>query len=178
MIMLLIACSCRHEAIRHEVTPITAAEQLEKPKTLPTLIDKSLLENKKLFLVFSFEKCGWCRIFDKYHHDPEVVEILSRYYIVSKIDYYNTPDGKELYQTYGSTGFPSWVILDHAGQVLINSEAPIAGVKDRKYNIGYPAGANELAYYIRAIKTTSPSITSSECNVLREKLKFYHPGSY
>jgi len=153
---------------------MTVSEQPEKPKTLPILIDKALSENKKLFLVFGFEKCGWCRIFDKYHHDPEVIEILSRYYIVATIDYYKTPDGKELYQAYGSTGFPSWAILDNTGQELINSEAPMAGVKDRKYNIGYPVGANELSYYIHAIKTTSPSITQSSCNTLVEKLKFYH----
>jgi thioredoxin-related protein len=170
----LIACSCNHEEINQKATRNALSEQAEIPKTLPALIEKSLLENKNLFLVFGFEKCGWCRIFDKYHHDPEVIRILSKYYIVSMIDYDKTPQGKELYRTYGSAGFPSWVILDCRSRVLLNSEAPISGVKDRKHNIGYPAGDNELAYYIHALKTTSPSITWSECNILKEKLKYYH----
>jgi len=175
-VILLVASSCRNEESRQVDARKTIPGRTEEPETLPVLISKSRAENKNIFLVFAFEKCGWCKIFEKYHNDPVVAEILSRYIIVSMIDYDKTPDGKELYQKYGSAGFPSWVILDKNARVILTSEAPMRGVKDRKYNIGYPVGEHEMAYYIHAVKTSSPLITSSECKLLREKLKFYHPG--
>jgi thioredoxin-related protein len=151
-----------------------SVSQSAKLSTLQNLLDKARKENKKLFLVFGFEKCGWCRKFARYHHDPEVMDILSRYFIVSEIDFDKTPDGKKLYQTYGSTGFPSWVIMDGSDKVLINCEAPVPGVTERTYNVGYPVGKNEMAYYLHAIKTIAPLISSSDCSILKEKLFFYH----
>jgi len=167
ILFLFMIASCRH-AVK-TLIPVPPVLQTQKG-TLPNLLDRAKTEHKKLFLVFSFEKCGWCRIFEKYHNDPQVNEILSKYFIVSKIDYYKTPDGQKLYMKYGLPGFPSWVILDETGNLIINSEAPVPGIKDEKHNIGYPSGKNEMEYYIKALKSSAPDITSSECHILHEKL--------
>jgi thioredoxin-related protein len=167
ILFVFMMASCRHaDKTLIQVPPVV---QIQKG-TLEELSDQAKAGHKKLFLVFSFEKCGWCRIFEKYHSDPRVNEILSKYFIVSKIDYYKTPDGQELYRKYGLPGFPSWVILDESGSLLISSEAPVPGIKDEKYNIGYPSGKNEMDYYIRALKKSAPDLTNSECQILREKL--------
>ena len=80
---------------------------------------------------------------------------------------------KELYKEYGSEGFPSWTIPDSSKRVLQNSNAPIPGVVDRRSNIGYPYGTDEIKYYLYALKTTAPTIKKSECDILSERLKFY-----
>ena len=90
ILFLFMVSSCRHADKMLTVPPGV----LTQKRTLPDLLDRAKTEHKKLFLVFSFEKCGWCRIFEKYHNDPQVNEILSKYYIVSKIDYYKMPDGQ------------------------------------------------------------------------------------
>lgn len=140
---------------------------------LPELIKKAKKGNKNLFLVFAFEQCGWCRIFEKYHMDPEVSEILLEHFIVAEIDYNKTPGGKELYRTYGSTGFPSWVILDPSGKVIISSEAPVPGTTNQIYNVGYPVGKDELDHYIQALNSTA-SLSTAECDLLRQKIQYYH----
>jgi thioredoxin-related protein len=168
-LFFLIITSCRNGEKR--LVPVPPILQIEHGGTLHELLVRAKSQHKKLFIVFSFEKCGLCRIFAKYHNDPQVAEILSKYFIISKIDYYKTPDGKELYKKYGLPGFPSWVIMDETGKLLINSEAPVPGIKDMKCNIGYPSGQYELDYYILAVKRTAPSITEAECAVLRQKLR-------
>jgi hypothetical protein len=70
---------------------------LPEVDTFNLLLNRSRLENKKLFLVFSFQGCSICRIFDKYHIDSIVNGILSPHFIIRKIDYYKTPGGRELY---------------------------------------------------------------------------------
>jgi len=177
--MVLVACTaCRNpvhtEVPENENMPDSSILMDDTLSTFELLLSKAQNEQKNLFMVFGFEKCGWCRIFSRYHHDPEVILILSKFFIVSEIDYDKTPDGKELYRTYGSTGFPSWVIMDNSGKVLISSEAPVPGVKSRTYNIGYPSKKDEMDYYIFAIRKAAPLITSSECEVLKNKISYYH----
>lgn len=153
--------------------PEVITDSTELKNVFPGLLQKAVMENKKLFLVFGFEKCGWCRVFEKYHRDPEVSEILSAHFIVAEIDYNKTPGGKELYRTFGSTGFPSWAIIDTSGIALVSSEAPVPGVKNQVYNVGYPAGSNELSHYIHALKTVAV-LSSEECDLLRMKIEYYH----
>jgi len=78
--------------------------EIEKPQTISTddgtfnlLLNRSKLEKKNLFLVFTFEGCGICRIFENYHKDTSVNKILRHYFIIKKIDYYKTPEGRDLY---------------------------------------------------------------------------------
>lgn len=141
--------------------------------TLDKLLEQAAIDNKNLFLVFGFEKCGWCKVFRMYHQDPAVTEILSKYFIVAVIDYDKTPDGKELYRTYGSTGFPSWAIMSNTGKVLSDSEAPVPGVKDRTYNVGYPSRKEEMSWYISCLQSAS-ALSSGDSEILRGKLTYYH----
>jgi thioredoxin-related protein len=47
------------------------------------ILEKSRIESKKIFLLFSFQGCAWCRIFEKYHNDHIVKDILQRYLIMT-----------------------------------------------------------------------------------------------
>jgi thioredoxin-related protein len=160
--------------LENKVNRDIVSNQGDNRKTLDKLLDQAVKENKSLFLVFGFEKCGWCKVFKRYHQDPAVEAILSRHFIVAEIDYNKTPNGMELYRTYGSTGFPSWTILDQTGKVISDSEAPMPGVKSRTYNVGYPAGTDRMAWYISSLKSAAPAISLKDCEILREKLSYYH----
>jgi len=140
--------------------------QFDKSDTLTLLLNNSKVNSKKLFLVFGWEGCGWCRVFDKYHHDSIVNAILSKYFMIAKIDIRKTKAGVDLYKTYGKTGTPSWTIFDLKGDVLIDSD-------NGKGNIGYPAEENELEYYVFALRKAVSTISESECEILVTKLKDY-----
>jgi thioredoxin-related protein len=177
-LFLIISCKGnREKALEVIATPQVNSDIIVQKDIFPGLLEKARHDNKKLFLVFGFEKCGWCRVFEKYHNDPEVSGILSAHFIVSEIDYDKTPGGKELYRTFGSEGFPSWAIIDTTGILIISSKAKVPGVKDMFYNVGYPVGRDEMSHYILALRTVA-ELTPGECDLLMRKIAHYHaPGN-
>lgn len=156
LIVLLVACS-----------NVFGQQAPARSDTLALLLQHSNTANKKLFMVFGWEGCSWCRIFDKYHEDSTVHAILSNYFMIAKVDMMKSKAGVDLYKTYGKEGTPSWTIFDATGQVVIDSD------DNGKGNVGYPAQENELAHYVRALKKAVPVISEQECTVLVDKLKEY-----
>jgi thiol-disulfide isomerase/thioredoxin len=141
-------------------------DKIQKPDTLNLLISSAKKNNKKLFLVFGWEGCGWCRRLDKYHNDPKVKNILNRYFMISYIDIYKSANGQDLYKRYGKGGTPSWTVFDSQGKIMVDSDLG-------KGNIGYPATDDEINSYILAIKKAVPNLKRSDCDLLIEKLKEY-----
>jgi hypothetical protein len=173
LIVLLILLGCEQQTnqkSRNDLV-VNKAGINSEIKTFELLLDNSRIEKKNLFLVFTFQGCSICRIFDKYHNDSIVKGILSHYFIIKKIDYYKTPGGKELYSSYGKVGFPSRTIIDSTKHVIIDS----GNLKDRKGNIGFPSSKIDREYYIMAVKKAAPSITKQEREILIKKLKEYRP---
>lgn len=168
-----LACHPDPAAIKHAGLP-------EAQKKTPSIVWKDIfsesmksaqIENKPIFLLFTFKSCGICKIFEKYHNDPVVKEILSDHFIIAEIDIDHTPQGKQLYSVYGKMGFPSWSIIDSSKHIIVDS----GNLKNGDGNIGFPHNASCRIYYINALKKAAPSISDSECSVLTEKLKFYRP---
>jgi hypothetical protein len=169
-VLILILLGCKQSPL--ESTNDTKINTIQPGDsgnvTFNLLLDDSKLQKKNLFLVFSFQSCGLCKIFEKYHNDSIVRGILDRYLIIRKIDINLTPGGKELYATYGKIGFPSWTIIDSTKTVIKDSD-------DGRGNIGLPDSDREREYYLMAIKKAAPSLTQSESNILLRKLKEYRP---
>lgn len=134
--------------------------------TLKLLVSNANNHHKKLFLVFGWQGCSWCRLFDKYHNDSAVHAILGKYLVIAKVDIYKSKAGAGLYKTYGKEGTPSWTIFGTTGEVLIDSD-------NGKGNVGYPAEDDEIAHYLKALKIAAPAISEPECTVLAVKLKDY-----
>lgn len=134
--------------------------------TLTLLIKNSKQANKKLFMVFGWQGCSWCRVFDKYHSDSLVSSILSKYFIISKVDMVRSVAGAELFKTYGKGGTPSWIVFNTDGKVLIDSD-------NGKGNVGYPAEISEIEHYVKALKQTATGIIQAECDTLVYKLRDY-----
>src|ERR1700760_3206744 len=51
-------------------------------------------ESKLVFLKCGSQQCGWCVVFDRYHHREEVRKILEPRYVIVAIDLANMPDGR------------------------------------------------------------------------------------
>jgi len=134
--------------------------------TLKLLVTNANNYHKKLFLVFGWQGCSWCRLFDKYHSDSAVHAILDKYMVIAKADIYKSKAGADLYKTYGKEGTPSWTIFGANGEVLADSD-------NGKGNVGYPAEADEIAHYLKALKIAAPGISEPECAILADKLKDY-----
>jgi hypothetical protein len=169
LILILLGCKqVENNSLTEFGKPQTIGVEDE---TFNLLLKRSKLENKNLFLVFTFQGCSICRIFENYHKDTIVNKILRRYFIIEKIDYYKTPGGRELYVSYGKTGFPSWTILDSAKTVIIDS----GNLKDRTGNIGFPDSEIDREYYLKAVQKAAPHLTKLESDILYQKLKEYRP---
>jgi thioredoxin-related protein len=126
-------------------------------------------EDKQLFLIFGSPTCGWCRIFEKYHADDAVTNVISKHLVFVKVDVEENPGGQEMYNEYGKArGVPAFVILDAAGRVLADSG-------DGDKNIGFPFKPEEVESYFDAMKSACPKLTDAEVQVLRDKLKEVRP---
>lgn len=172
-ILIMIFLGCKQKADQKTVNDLIKDKAVihSEIETFELVLKRSMIEKKNLFLVFTFQGCSICRIFDKYHNDSIVKGILNRYFIVKNIDYYRTPGGKELYATFGKVGFPSWTIIDSSKIVIIDS----GNLKDRTGNVGFPDSEKEREYYLFAIKKAAPLITKFESDILLKKLKEYRP---
>jgi hypothetical protein len=163
LILILLGCT---QAENNSMTEIGKPQTVStENETFNLLLNRSKLENKNLFLVFSFQGCSICQIFEKYHNDSIVKGILSHYLIVKKIDYYKTPGGRQLYARYGKIGFPSWAIIDSSKTVISDSGG----------NFGFPASDIGREHYLTAIKIAAPHLTKLESELLHQKLIEYRP---
>lgn len=124
---------------------------------------KAVSESKLVFLKSGHPKCGWCVIFDRYHHNPEVKAILERHYVIAAIDFVNMPDGGAVFSRFAQPGSPSWVIISPDRKVIIDSFS-----KDG--NVGFPGEPKETAYYLAALKKATPAITDKELETLKEQI--------
>jgi hypothetical protein len=178
-VLIIILTSCKPEKVHQTERNILSMQGKEKKEisskstkdSFESLLDRSRIEHKNIFLVFSFQACGLCRIFEKYHTDSVVNNILNRYLIIKMIDVIKNPEGSDLYQKYGKTGFPSWAILDSAKKVIVDS----GNRQNGDGNIGFPRTETDIQYYLNALKKSAKSIRNPECDILVKKLKEYNP---
>ena len=99
-------------------------------------------------------------------NDSIVKEILDKYFVIAKVDIFETKEGVDLYKKYGKKGTPSWTIFDLNGEVQIDSD-------NGNGNIGFPAKEYELEYYVHALKKAAPLISEKESEIFVTKLREY-----
>ena len=132
-------------------------------------LEQANKEGKQVFLIFGSQGCGWCKVFDKYHSDPEVARVLDRHLVLVKVSTDENPGGEEMYNEYGKArGVPAFVILDAGGKRLADSG-------DDDNNIGFPYQPHEIEHYFAALKTGCPKLSESDVELLKETLKEVRP---
>jgi hypothetical protein len=132
-------------------------------------LSKAKKDGTRVFLVFGSPGCGWCKIFDKYHTDPEVAKVLEKYLVLVKVDVVKNPGGEAMYNLYGShRGVPAWSILDGDEKLLADSG-------DGQKNVGFPGRPHEIDHYVKALRKACPKLTDAEVELLTRKLKEVTP---
>jgi thioredoxin-related protein len=132
-------------------------------------LEQAKREGKQVFLIFGSQGCGWCKVFDKYHSDPDVARVLDKHFVLVKVSTDENPGGEEMYNEHGKArGVPAFVILDAGGKVLADSG-------DGGKNIGFPYEPHEIEHYFTALKASCPMLIESDVELLRAKLKEVRP---
>lgn len=124
---------------------------------------------KRVFLIFGSSGCGWCKVFEKYHADPEVGRTLDKHIVLVKVSTDENPGGEEMYLEYGKQrGVPAFSILDSDGKVLADSGG--AG-----HNIGFPYERHEVEGYFTALRAACPRFSDDDEKLLRARLDEARP---
>lgn len=132
-----------------------------------SVFEAAVKADKQVILVFGHEYCGWCRIFDRYHADPVIKDILEPEYIIHEIDILESAEGRILFDYYLFPGTPAWMIFNTDKKVLADGKDKTGRM------IGYPYSQTEIAEYLSCIRETSRNIGDPQLEVLRQKLQEY-----
>jgi len=145
----------------------TVVSQEKIVEEYPQAFIRALKEQKNVIFIFSHENCGWCRIFDRYHADPDVKEILGKEYLIHKIDISDTVSGKSLFEHYKLPGIPVWMIFNSKKELLSDGKYEDGDV------VGYPIEPPGMEIYLEAIRRTSGHINEKQLQLLGEKLVYF-----
>lgn len=134
---------------------------------------KAAKENKKVMVIFHASWCVWCHKMDTSLNDPSVKDYFDKNYVITHLTVSESKDKKnlenpgadKLFKDWGAgnEGIPFWVIMDKDGKVLADS-------KDSGSNVGCPATAGEVAYFIKVLKMTS-SINDAQIAAVEKRFR-------
>jgi thiol-disulfide isomerase/thioredoxin len=138
-------------------------------------------ENKNVFIMFHASWCGWCHRMDKSMNDSTCKKFFDDNFVIRHLVVDESDDKKNLENPganelrtkyYGDgQGIPFWLVLDKDGKLLADSKERSAGQgQESGQNIGCPAAANEVEYFISILKKTS-KLTSSQLEVIRKRFR-------
>ena len=154
------------------IISLSTTAQVEYLKAYEDVFKQASKNSKNVILVFGHKYCGWCRVFNYYHASLEVDSILSKYFLIEKVDILESETGKKLYEYYMLPGTPAWIIFNSEMNILSDG-------KDENGNmIGYPYKQNEIQAYLSVISNAAPNINDEELNILATKLKFFGDLKY
>jgi Thioredoxin-like len=167
--LALLPAAVRADDAKKDAPPKKDAPSTSAQDALKAGLAKAKGESKLVFLIFSTQGCGWCKLFDKFHDDADVQRLLTKRYVFVKVDAADQPGGEEMYKKYAHGGVPYWVVLDPAEKMLIDAD------DGKKGNVGFPYEPHEIDHYVKALKQTYPSLTAEEIDLLVNKLKALDP---
>ncbi|HZY36719.1 MAG TPA: thioredoxin family protein [Mucilaginibacter sp.] len=144
-------------------------------------------ENKKVLLIFHASWCGWCKKMTASLNDPSCKKMFDDNYVTVYLDVLEhkgeeskeNPGGLDVLKKYEAVdaGLPFWLILDAQGNTLATSAMPPAGSTTAKPsdNVGCPTDPNEVEYFIKVLKATSP-LTDNDFAVIRKRFLLNRPA--
>jgi thioredoxin-related protein len=125
-------------------------------------------DDKRLFVKFSTETCGWCRRLDSFLDGDGIKPILSKDFSFIEMDQGTLEGAKELRARLSanrpSGGVPWFAVLNKDGEVLATATGPNG-------NIGYPAEPEGIVHFMSIIGQTGATINANERDIVETKLK-------
>lgn len=143
------------------------APRVEAAAALDAALAKAASEDKRVFLHFGAEWCGWCHKLEDFTARPEVASILGRDFVDLKIDTERMPGAADILARYnkeGQGGIPWFAFLDAKGHALATSNGP-------KGNIGYPAAPEEVAHFVAMLNQTRRRIEPAQVEAIEQALR-------
>jgi thiol-disulfide isomerase/thioredoxin len=129
-------------------------------------------EHKNVLVVFHASWCGWCHKLEGLMESPKFKGLFADNYEILTVDVdengakktLETPGGADLQTQLGAAneGLPFFAACDSSGKVLMDSKNPS--------NIGYPSKPDEVAYFIKFLKTTAPRVTPDQLTSIQSYL--------
>ena len=133
---------------------VSTADEILQP-----VYAKAAKENKKVIVIFHASWCGWCRKMDASLADSSIKKAIGANYEIAHLTVYESkdkialenPGALEVLTKFGGAdkGLPYWFVLDAAGNKLADSQYKPGE------NTGCPASADEVAYFVSVLRTTS-----------------------
>jgi thioredoxin-related protein len=142
------------------------AKPLKADDVLTAALAEAAKTERNVFLHFGAPWCGWCLKLDAWLLKPEVAGVLGKDFVDVKIDLDRMTGAKEVLTRYNPSakgGIPWFVMLDGKGKEILNSDGP-------KGNIGFPAEAHEIDYFVTMLQKANHRITEQEIDDLRKSL--------
>lgn len=165
---------------------MTAAVSLGNTPTAKAVLTKAQAqakaENKKVWVIFTASWCGWCKKLDAFLADPEMSKLIKKNFVVIHLDVLESGEKKALENEGGidvmkslsgeNAGLPFSAFTEANGKMLINSNRTTT---DPKTNIGYPAAPEEIAHFVKMLKSHAPRLTDAERGKIEAWLKANAP---
>jgi thioredoxin-related protein len=172
VLSLIILCTAVSKA---QSIPLSAAE------TLKEAYHMAAKENKNVFIIFHASWCGWCHKMDKSMNDPGCKNFFEENFVIRHLVVDESTDKKNLENPgaielrtkyYGDgQGIPYWLVFDKDGKLLADSKVRSAGQgPDSGQNVGCPAAANEVEYFITVLKKTT-KLNATQLEIIRKRFR-------
>lgn len=140
-------------------------------------------EHKNILAVFSASWCGPCKLYERFLQDPQMKPITEEAFVIQRFDvgehpgdprHADTPGAVALRSALGAVhepGFPFIVMTDGDGNPIVNSYRN----GNSNANIGYPASAAEIDWYLDMLKRAAPSLSPGDLAATRKWLHNHSP---
>ncbi len=161
---------------------ITNGKAQTKTESADTIIKEAQAEaaksDKNIFIIFHASWCIWCHRMDTAMNDKTVKSFFDNNYIIKHLtvdergekESLNNPGANQLRTKYGgdNQGIPYWFILDKKGTLLADSRVHSDDGSVTGSNVGCPARPDEVDYFIKVLKKTSP-LVEPQLEVIRKR---------
>lgn len=151
----LLAFLTQHQA------PYEKAEEL-----LGAAFVEAAEAKKRVFLTFGAPWCGWCHRLEDWLATPSIAAVLSKDFVIRKIDIDRTIGGKELKARYAAKegGIPWSCFLQADGKVLATLEAADGS------NLGFPYSDDEIMAFTQSLAKSVQRISMEDIDKLQRSL--------